>query len=64
VYQGHDDYVTTYVCKEFTETDYICPKEILEKRWFPLDKLPDDIAPGSLRRIQEYLKLQPVSDQW
>jgi len=64
VHQGHDDYVTVYICKEFTEEDRIDPQEILEKRWFPLDKLPEDISPGCLRRIQEYLKLKPVSDQW
>ena len=64
VHQGHDDYVVVYICKDFKEEDYICPHEIVEKRWFPLDKLPEDISPGCLRRIQEYLKLKPVSDQW
>ena len=64
VYQGHDDYVVIYVCKDFKEEEYICPHEIAEKRWFPLDNLPEDMSPGSLRRIQEYLNLKPVSDQW
>jgi 8-oxo-dGTP pyrophosphatase MutT (NUDIX family) len=64
VHQGHDDYVSTYICKDFTEEDYICPEEIIEKRWFPLNALPEDISPGCLRRIQEYLKLKPVSDRW
>lgn len=64
IHQGHDDYVVVYICKDFKEEDYICPHEIMEKRWFPLDKLPEDISHGCLRRIQEYLKLKPVSDQW
>ena len=64
VHQGHDDYVVVYICKDFKEEDYICPHEIAEKRWFPLDALPEDMSPGCLRRIQEYLKIKPMSDQW
>lgn len=64
VYQKHDDYVIFYICTNFEEGPSIDSQEIQAKKWFPLNDLPADIAPSSLRRIQEYLKQHPVSDQW
>lgn len=45
-----------YVAGEWEELDLWRPNlEIAERRFFPIDQLPDDIAPPTKRRIEEYL---------
>ena len=61
-----DDYVALYVVKDFLIEDVKSP-EIAEKRWFPLNQLPEDTTPATVttrRRIEEYLNLIPQSDRW
>jgi 8-oxo-dGTP pyrophosphatase MutT (NUDIX family) len=58
-----DDFVAFFIVKEFTISDSYSP-EIAEKRWFKLSDLPPDVAPGTKRRIDEYLGLKPISDRW
>ncbi len=47
------DHVAVFVCRDFSvseEHDW----EIDEVRWFPLDDLPEDLSPGTARRLAEY----------
>ena len=53
-YLHADDYPFVYVIKSFKQKDVHSP-EIKECRWFSVDKLPQDMDPGSFERIQEYL---------
>ena len=49
------DHVVVFTCDDFTlsgETD----KEIEKAEFFPLDNLPETLASGHKRRIQEYLQ--------
>lgn len=64
IHQGHDDYITVYVCKDFKEENSIDAHEIVEKKWFSLNDLPHDISLSCLMRIQEYLKQKPLHDRW
>jgi len=59
-----DDYVVLYVCKKFKRHDNVTSPEILDSQWFSLHNLPPDIAPGTKRRIEEYLGTRPLSDKW
>ena len=57
-FEHKSDHVALFTCTDFTltgETDF----EIEQVRFFPLDALPADIAPGQQRRIQEYLEPRP-----
>jgi len=62
-HKKRDDYVVVYVCKHFEKKDTSSP-EIAEVQWFSLSDLPQDIAPGTKRRIEEYLGHRPLSDVW
>ncbi len=47
------DHVAVFVCEDFSvseEHDW----EIAELRWFALDDLPNDLSPGTSRRLAEY----------
>lgn len=59
------DYVVLYLVKDFTMREVFCA-EVAEKRWFPLEikALPEDISPGTLRRVEEYLGLRAPSEYW
>ncbi|MEW6093955.1 MAG: NUDIX domain-containing protein [Chloroflexota bacterium] len=54
-YDFKNDHVAVFVCTDFTLTGQT-DGEIQELQLFPLNDLPDDIAPGHKRRIQEYLE--------
>ena len=60
---GRDDYVATYLCEDFTENPKVPCHEIAELKWFDVDNLPEDISPGTQRRILEYLGKAKKSDQ-
>jgi ADP-ribose pyrophosphatase YjhB (NUDIX family) len=56
--ESKSDHIALFTCMDFTvsgETDF----EIEQFRFFPLEALPADVAPGHERRIQEYLEQQP-----
>lgn len=62
-HEGRDDYVAFYIIKDFTMEENFS-SEIAEKRWFKLNKLPEEITPSTRRRIEEYLGKISQSDQW
>ena len=39
-------------------------REVEEARFFPLDRLPDNVSAATLRRIAEYRGEQAVSNSW
>jgi 8-oxo-dGTP pyrophosphatase MutT (NUDIX family) len=48
--------IHVYVAGEWEELDLWRPTlEIAERKFFPLDQLPEDISPATKRRIDEYL---------
>jgi len=64
-YEGKSDHVIVFSCDGFTltgETD----REIACFEFFRFDELPEDVSPGSLRRIREYISGDgsPVSGTW
>lgn len=62
-YEYKKDTITVFVVTSFT----LSPKKDFEvKTWgfFNPNDLPDDTSPGTKRRIQEWLKRKPTSEQW
>lgn len=54
--EGKDDHIVTYVVRVADPTTMAKadPIEIEAAQWFPLDALPHDTSPATLRRIAEY----------
>lgn len=48
------DHITLFFCPDF-ELNGQSDNEIAEVKFFPLDQLPNDTAPGTRRRVREYL---------
>ena len=63
--EGKSDHVTVFACTEFTHTAVTSP-EIERSAFFPLDALPEDVSPGTRRRIEAYLQgdNQPRFGAW
>jgi len=63
-FENKSDHVAVFVCTDFTltgETD----REIERFGHFPLDNPPQDVSPGTGRRIREYLEGQsPYVGRW
>jgi 8-oxo-dGTP pyrophosphatase MutT (NUDIX family) len=64
-YENKDDHVIVFSCDAFTltgQTDH----EIERFDFFRIDDLPDNVSPGSLKRIQEYTDGNglPTVGQW
>lgn len=62
--EGRDDYVVLYICERFKQTKPSQSFEIQEMRWFALDDLPEDLSPGTKRRLEEYRDKREVSEVW
>ena len=62
VYSGFremkSDHTVLFLCTDFTVRGGH-DAEIAEARFFPLDRLPTDLAAGHRRRIEEYLEGKP-----
>lgn len=58
-----DDYVMFYLVNDFKKIP-VNSGEILEEKWFELQNLPSDISPATKRRIEEYLGLRRLEEQW
>lgn len=61
--EKRDDYIALYVGGDYIQEENYSA-EILEKQWFPLDKLPKDVSPATRRRVDEYLGKTAISDKW
>jgi len=63
--QDHtDDYVALYITHIDADKYKIDEHEIAQANWFSFDNLPQDISPGTKRRIEEYLGKAKKSDRW
>ena len=62
-FEKRDDYIVFYIVKKIS-IDESDSWEIAEKKWFPLEKLPPDITPATLRRVEEVLGKREKSDIW
>ncbi len=61
--EKRDDYVAFYIVKKFDMTE--CDSsEIADKKWFPLNNLPEETTPATKRRVEEYLRMREKSDKW
>ncbi len=59
------DHVALYVADQWEQPRVPEPTfEIREQRFFPLSGLPDDLAKGPQRRLQEIFEGQPVRQHW
>lgn len=63
-YEKRDDYIIFYICDDFVDNDTKSLLEIKDKKWFELEKLPKNVSPSTLKRIQEYQNKIPLSDGW
>ena len=55
-YEGKSDHVIVFACNTFTLTGQTDAGEIERFDCFPLDDLPDNVSPGTQRRIREYVQ--------
>ncbi len=62
-FKGVNDYPVVYVIDQFSMEAKYSP-EIEKWAWFPLNYLPEDISPGTRRRIKEYLGESVQSLKW
>lgn len=59
------DHIVLYVVRTFIQERTPAPSlEIAEQRFFAPNALPDDINPGTLRRIGEIVHGQPIAQVW
>jgi len=59
------DHVGFYLIEQFSQTTPKLPDhEIAEAGFFPLDRLPRDTTPATLRRIAEVFGEEPASPYW
>ncbi|HEV7255096.1 MAG TPA: NUDIX domain-containing protein [Mesorhizobium sp.] len=59
------DHVAVFVCERFRQTEPKQPDlEIAEAAFFPLDRLPDGVTPGTTRRIAEALGRREPGEDW
>lgn len=67
VYYNHrenrDDYIIFYIVQNF-EQKISKSSEVSEHQWFYFSELPDDISPATKRRIEEYMDLRPLTENW
>lgn len=59
------DHVAVYIFRQWRRIHDFKPNyEIAAADFFPLDALPADITPGTLRRIEEAHGTRPVGELW
>jgi 8-oxo-dGTP pyrophosphatase MutT (NUDIX family) len=61
--EGWPDHITVVVGRT-TDTPKADGRELLEASFFPLDKLPDNVSPASLRRVIEIRDGLPPASAW
>ena len=62
---GARDHVAVYVWREFRGQHEFAPNlEIAECGWFDVDALPDDVEPGTARRLREIFGRTKPDSEW
>ncbi|MBP2299990.1 NUDIX domain-containing protein [Azospirillum picis] len=61
---GASDHVAVFAVRGWSGTPKADGVEILEARFFPLDRLPAELSPATGRRLREFLGRQPIAERW
>ncbi|CAO3407941.1 NUDIX domain-containing protein [Azospirillum largimobile] len=61
---GASDHVAVFVVRGWSGQPKADGMEIVEARFFPMDRLPAELSPATGRRLQEFLGHQPVAERW
>lgn len=61
---GASDHVAVFVARSWSGTPRADGVEILEARFFPLDRLPQDLSAATRRRLEEFLNGTPKAEYW
>ncbi len=61
---GASDHVAVFVVRAWSGTPRADGVEIVEARFFPLDRLPEDTSPATRRRLAELRGEQPPAERW
>ncbi|QCG86951.1 NUDIX domain-containing protein [Azospirillum sp. TSH100] len=61
---GASDHVAVYVVPGWSGIPKADGVEIVETRFFPLDRLPAGLSPATGRRLEEFLGRRPVAERW
>lgn len=66
VHASARDHVVLFHCPDWTQEHepQVPNKEIAEIGFFPMDDLPQDISPGTMKRIQEWRANQVATAVW
>ena len=64
-FEGKSDTIIVFVCSGHMDEEGSKNVEIEERRWFPLNVLPEDVSPGTKRRLDEYVRgEQGIVGKW
>nr|WP_255635648.1 NUDIX domain-containing protein [Azospirillum sp. 412522] len=61
---GASDHVAVFVVPGWSGSPKADGVEIVEARFFPLDRLPAGLSPATGRRLEEFLGRRPVAERW
>ncbi len=61
---GASDHVAVFVMTGWRGAVKPDGVEILEARFFPLDRLPAGLSPATGRRLEEFLGRRPIAERW
>ncbi|CAO3448715.1 NUDIX domain-containing protein [Azospirillum largimobile] len=61
---GASDHVAVFVVRGWSGTPKADGVEIVEARFFPIDRLPADLSLATGRRLEEFLGHRPVAERW
>jgi 8-oxo-dGTP pyrophosphatase MutT (NUDIX family) len=51
--EGKSDHVAVFVARDFELREFVPNNEIADRRWFPLDALPENISRATRQRLVE-----------
>lgn len=61
--EGKSDHIAVFVVEDWTERE-TTHAEIDARRFFAVDALPDEVSPGTRRRLDELGRSGPASGDW
>lgn len=64
-YNYKRDHAAVFIIESFERPEETVDNfEILEARWFGISELPEDVSPGTRRRLDEYFHGTDISSDW
>lgn len=61
---GASDHVAVFAVRAWSGTPTADGVEIVEARFFPVDRLPADLSPATRRRLDEFFGARPPAERW